>query len=519
MKSYFLMMVSLVAGLAIDARAQQADPVEQLQQQLRQVQERFEQTLAEQRRQMELLQQQINQLQQQRSTQPDASQKHDIPEAPPPKPAEPAAATETLPASRLDIDRRPDLQSPDWSPTAPMTLFSRGRSFLSLSLNGLFSAGTSTADEVEELQLGAHDPNQRGFTLQNLETTFAGAVDPYFRGQASIIFQIDSEGESGLEVEEAFVETIALPANLQVKAGQFFTEFGRLNQLHPHSWDFVDLPLVNGRFFGGDGLRGLGTRVSWLAPTPFYSELFLGIQNSHGETAHSFRSTHEEEPFLGRVVDDPGIVNSLGDLLYTPRYAVSFDLTPSQTVLFGASAAFGPNATEPGADTQIYGIDATWKWRPITQSGGFPFVAWQTEAMLRRFEAGAFSEDADEDGLLGPDEIDLNENGAVDSVPAETLVDYGFYSQLLYGFKKGWVVGLRGGYVAPSETADYEMIFGPDPDRRNRWRLSPNLTWYPSEFSKLRLQYNYDDRQLFGVDHSIWLQFEFLLGTHGAHKF
>jgi hypothetical protein len=47
----------------------------------------------------------------------------------------------------------------------------------------------------------------------------------------------------------------------------------------------------------------------------------------------------------------------------------------------------------------------------------------------------------------------------------------------------------------------------------------PNLTWYPSEFSKIRLQYNYDDRHDIGVDHSVWLQFEFLLGAHAAHKF
>ena len=45
------------------------------------------------------------------------------------------------------------------------------------------------------------------------------------------------------------------------------------------------------------------------------------------------------------------------------------------------------------------------------------------------------------------------------------------------------------------------------------------LTWYPSEFTKVRLQYNYDNRKNVGIDHSIWLQFEFLLGSHGAHKF
>ena len=55
--------------------------------------------------------------------------------------------------------------------------------------------------------------------------------------------------------------------------------------------------------------------------------------------------------------------------------------------------------------------------------------------------------------------------------------------------------------------------------RDGRWRVSPNLTWFPTEFSKIRLQYNYDRRDELGEDHSVWLQFEFLLGAHAAHKF
>jgi hypothetical protein len=103
-------------------------------------------------------------------------------------------------------------------------------------------------------------------------------------------------------------------------------------------------------------------------------------------------------------------------------------------------------------------------------------------------------------------------------LPGETVVDYGLYTQAAYGFALGWVAALRLDYV-DGEASKYETILGPDPARDRRWRLAPNLTWYPSEFSKLRLQYNYDDRRQAGVDHSVWLQFEFLLGSHAAHKF
>jgi hypothetical protein len=392
-----------------------------------------------------------------------------------------------------------------WSPTDPIRLFGGAQNYINVSFDGLFAAGTSTAKDIEALQPGGHDPKQRGFTIQNLETTFEGKVDPYFRGQANIVLQIDADGETVIEAEEAYLESMSLPWNLQLKAGQFFTEFGRLNPTHPHTWDFADQPLVNGRFLGEDGLRNPGARLSWLTPTPFYSELYFAIQNSHGETAHSFRSDHAGELFLGRF-DDTGRVKAFNDLLFVPRYLASFNLSDEQTIVLGGSAAFGPNASGRNADTQIYGVDAFWKWKPVNHHAGFPFVTWQTEAMLRRYEAARFVGDVDDDGTD-------------DVVPRENLHDWGMYSQLSYGFHKGWVASLRGDYVARSGRGKYERMFGDDADRDTRWRVSPALTWFPSEFSKIRLQYNHDHRQHIGEDHSIWLQMEFLLGSHAAHKF
>jgi hypothetical protein len=367
-----------------------------------------------------------------------------------------------------------------------------------------------------------------------VEMNLQGAVDPYFRGNANILFSIDSGGESFMELEEAWLESVSLPGNLQLRAGQLLSDFGRVNTQHPHAWAFADSPLVNARLLGPDGMRNPGARLGWLMPLSFFSELSLGIQNSQGETASGFRSgghSHgggEEEglPFGYRHADNDRGVRGVGDMLFTPRLATSFDLTDSQTLLLGTSAAFGPNSNGSGGDTttQIYGVDAYWKWKPSNAHGGFPFVSWQTEAMLRRYELGTF--DWQEEADAGETPIIDEGTGSPAVFARETVTDYGFYSQLLYGFRKGWVAGLRVDYVAGKE-GDYEKldltldgeVLGRDPLRNDRWRVSPNLTWYPSEFSKIRLQYNYDDRSNIGVDHSIWLQFEFLLGAHAAHKF
>jgi hypothetical protein len=75
------------------------------------------------------------------------------------------------------------------------------------------------------------------------------------------------------------------------------------------------------------------------------------------------------------------------------------------------------------------------------------------------------------------------------------------------------VAGLRGEFASGDAAAfDSEL-------RANRSRVSTNVTWYPTEFSKFRVQYNYDHRARIGNDHSLWFQLEFLMGAHAAHKF
>jgi len=398
-----------------------------------------------------------------------------VAEAPPPAPPAPPPPA---------VAKAPE----PWSPTAPIKVLSGSRSYLSLSFDGLVDAGWSTTPDVTALETGDHDPLQRGFTIPNAEIVLNGAVDPYFTGVANVVFKLDENNETSVELEEMYLQTSSLPWNLQAKGGQYLTEFGRINQQHPHAWDFVDQPLVIGRMFGPEGLRNPGTRLSWLLPLPFYSELLGSVQNSNGETAYSFRNT--EDDLFGRTPIDRN-VRGPGDLLYAPRWVSSFDLTDSQTVVAGLSGAFGPNASGPSNYTQIYGGDLYWKWKPSWQSGGFPFVAFQTEALGRRYEAGA-------------------SNG----LPAEVLYDWGLYGQAIYGFTQRWVAGMRADWVSGDNGA-----FKADENRDDRFRASPNLTFYPTEFSKLRLQYNYDHGQLLGDDSSVWVQAEFLLGEHAAHKF
>lgn len=383
---------------------------------------------------------------------------------------------------------------------------------IDVSVDTLVAAGASTATdaEIELLEGGGHDPKRRGFTLQQAELSFAGAVDPYFTGESHIVFTDD-----GVELEEAFLTTQALPYGLQIEAGQFLTDFGRINPTHPHAWDWIDQPVINTRMFGPDGLRNPGFRLGWLAPLPWFSQVHVGAQNATGETAvsflgeseggggHSHGGEDEEEPtgIGGRPVVSRS-VHDLGDLLYLTRWENGFAITDAVSGNLGFSALYGPNSSGSHGRTYIYGTDLIMKWRPSNNFRGWPFVTWQSEVMGRNYKADAVRDDEH----LG-------------NLPGTTLHDWGLYSQLLYGFRYGWSAGLRYEYAAGSG----QSVGGraADPLRDDRHRISPLLTWRPTEFSRLRLQYNLDHAQFLGDgwESSVWLGIEVLYGQHPAHNY
>jgi hypothetical protein len=391
---------------------------------------------------------------------------------------------------------------------------------MDVSLDVLAAAGWSSAtdDALVQLQGGGHDPNQRGFTLQQAELSFQGAVDPYFTGEAHLITFVDPEGESRFEVEEAFATTSQLPFGLhehglQLELGQFFTEFGRINPQHPHQWDWQDQPFVITRFFGGDGMRGPGVRAGWLTPLPWFSEVHLGVQNADGETMTSFLANDEvfeERGIGGRPFGDPGVRRG-DDLVYLARWVNGVDLSDTWSAQLGVSSLFGPNATGGDGRTGIYGTDVVVKWSPLNTDRGWPFLKLQAEMLYRDYHADDFfgcleEEDCDDPVFLADDDLE----------------DWGFYAQALWGFRRGWAAGLR--YEYGTGSGESVLAYDgrdADPFRADRHRVSPLLVFHPSEFSRLRLQYNYDLADHLGKDdvHSLWAGIEFLFGAHPAHGY
>jgi len=172
----------------------------------------------------------------------------------------------------------------------------------------------------------------------------------------------------------------------------------------------------------------------------------------------------------------------------------------------GLSGGWGPNATGPGGRTNVYGADLALTWLSRSQDAARPLLAWTSEVVLRDYEADDQVRAVD-DGMGGT--IDV-------PVAARTYEDWGGYSQLVWGFHRGWTVGARIDYAAT------DGAFAGD-----HWRATGALTWYPSERSRIRLQVQYDDVTGLGLaspgdedgNLSVWLNFEFTLGNHGDHDF
>lgn len=488
----------LLTGWALPrgaALAQQSSELQELRQEIREIRNELNRTLAEKQKRIDELETQVDALK-----------------------ARPAAASaQTPPSADSALDKalsgleqyRQKAAKGDLASTQVGGATLR---LMDLSLDVLFAGGSSTArnSQIELLQGGGHDPIRRGFTLGQAEIGMAGAVDPYLTAESYIVFT-----EEGVELEEAFFKTSSLPWGLQLKGGYFLSEFGIMNQTHPHAWDWIDQPIINTRLFGGDGTRGSGVRLSWLTPLPWYSEFYVGMQNADSKTMVSFLG--EREGNIGGVYD-PGIpttiggrplvnreIASLGDFLYLARWENSFDLSREVTTKFGFSGLFGPNNTGSDGFTRIYGADLKVKWRPERNEAGWPFLVWQSEIMARDYKADSF----------------FSTDPATTGFSGQTLHDWGLYTQLLYGFHPRWAAGVRYEYATGSD--DSVLIYDGrdgDPFRDTRYRVSPLLAWYWSEFTRFRLQYNFDHAAHLDRDeHSVWLGAEFLIGSHPAHKY
>lgn len=345
---------------------------------------------------------------------------------------------------------------------------------------------------------GEIGPGERSFNLGESELTLTANVDPYFF--ANFTAAVSPENEIG--VEEAFFRTTALPAGFTVKGGRFFSALGYLNEFHAHAWDFIDQPLAYQAFFSVQ-LGQNGLQVKWIAPTDLFIE--LGAESGNGE---EFPGTRPGGNGLNGATLFTHIGHDIGDSV-SWRAGVSYlDLRAADRTWDDSDDAGLPVVNAFSGKSRTWVGDVIFKWAPQgnpTQRN----LKVQGE-YLRRTEDGDLTFDVD--GLALNDAYRSRQSG--------------WYLQSVYQFRPRWRAGVRydsldsgspriglvdDGTLPPEA---FPSLLAASPSRATLM-----VDWNPSEFSRLRAQFAWDDARDAERDRQFQLQYLYSLGAHGAHKF
>lgn len=296
--------------------------------------------------------------------------------------------------------------------------------------------------------------------LNETELSLQANVDPYARADFFLSFARDPEtGKYGVEVEEGYLTTLSLPAQLQLKVGKFREAVGRINPTHPHALPFIDLPNAYVNYFGEGGLNDEGASLSWLIPNKkFYQEIVFQATSGLSESPTFFRGDNNRLIYLGHLKN-------------------FFTLTDNATLELGLTGITGPN--DSSRTTSIAAADLTYKWKPV-QMNTYRSVTWQSE-----FYYG---------------HANLMENLSVNS--------FGLYSFLQYQLAKRWF--LTGRYDYAQKPYDKDFV---------EQAYSLTAGWYATEFSKIELEGKTTDDNVAKRYYQAWLRWIFVIGAHGAHQY
>ncbi|MBP8178300.1 MAG: hypothetical protein KBG92_10710 [Spirochaetes bacterium] len=383
---------------------------------------------------------------------------------------------------------------PDIAAIVDVTYVQRSlEDFTHYGIPGFKDADSKTSDhENHEDELNQNN----GFNLNYAEISFYSQVDPFFD-----MFAVLHASTEGAEIEEAYFTTQQLPFGFKIKGGKFLSSIGRLNDKHAHYWDFADLPLVYKAFFGSQ-LNEIGIQLDWIVPLPFY--VLLGAEALRGENETSFGTNGFTVENI-TTIDDANKPN-----VYTAFVKSSFDIS-NFTVLAGASGIYGTSRIDHGIgnDTKVAG-DHGFYGKTYMAIGditirydfnSYQYIYLQTEYIYRNQDGDLYSYD-----------------GSINSKSNFDAKQSGLYTQVVARLNQLWRIGLRYDLLAQNDVNTHHHL------TNNLPRYSSMIEYNPSEFSRFRLQYNYD-KSLYSEsgtnkpNHEIIVQANITIGAHGAHSF
>jgi hypothetical protein len=310
----------------------------------------------------------------------------------------------------------------------------------------------------------AHRPTP-SLEMHESELALQAILDPYARADFFISF-----GEQGVSLEEGYITFPALKGGFQLRVGKMRAAFGKVNTLHNHVLPWTDRPLVTQNLVAGeDGINDAGLALSKIFQGP--GQIFLEgtAQIFRGDSGDLFKAYKRND------------VSTVGHLR---GYR---DITESTNLDIGASYSRGHSVLGPDVIDQLYGVDATVRWKPLRRAIYHSFIG-RSEFIWSRI------------GL------------------PKTTTPFGYYVSSDYQFARRWFVGGRfdrserlPGFVFTNVDSNVNLL--------QDTGESLVLTYWPSEFSQIRGQLRHTRYGERLIANEFLFQFQFSIGAHGAHPF
>lgn len=348
-----------------------------------------------------------------------------------------------------------------------------------------------------------------GFGLGETELALSANIDEMFYGKVTAVVE-SHDGETELNLEEAFIQTLALPNGLSVRAGRFLSDVGYLNNQHKHTDAFTERPAAYRAFLGGHYFDD-GVRLSYVAPTDVYWT--MGVEAFKGDSMRA-ADEHGERDF-----DDVGVFSALtkigGDIGIESSWQLGLSYLRNENGLAYAEEhedeeetddeheEHSHSASYTGENTYV--ADFVYKWAP---NGNYKYQNLTVSGEYFRVTDIFGEEPGHDDDADDVDDHDHEFSGD----------DYheGWYLSSVYQFSPSWSAGVRYGQVDTYEIHEDHL----DPQKLKETELS--VAWHSSHFSTVRLQYTHQQGTNFDGfedDNIVTLQYVMSLGAHGAHQF
>ncbi|MBT3242057.1 MAG: hypothetical protein HN352_02830 [Bacteroidetes bacterium] len=332
-----------------------------------------------------------------------------------------------------------------------------------ISMGGDFFIAGSTAKSDYLNTPDSYSYGNNGIFMREMELGLESALDPFTRGKTFM-----SITKEGISLEEAYIEILNLPFNMNLKLGIFNPEFGPLNRYHDHALPQFDRPGALVNIFGNTNFGGPGVAANFLLPRILWADASsLEIATVHSGATEAFAS------------GSPWLLQGVG------HYKNYYDLGKNSFFEFSLNTAVGKNPAGFDLDknylSTISSLGLVYKWMPAGRAKYRTFD-WKSELFYVTYQG-----------------IDGN-----------TTTSKGFYSSMQNKLSSRFWISGRIGYTEKIKTPD-----------QNRWDYTLALDFWQSEFVFFRLQYQYNNRPLWieqnldiPSDHSVVFQIGWAMGPH-----